>query len=98
MPARLDFVPLEYHIAQKIIYEELRVLPVTRRGQPRGKIYNVNAGNYAVMEVAGGVVKSVECRLLKRDYVNWVITSRPHLIWEPLIPEEAQYGDNIRFV
>lgn len=75
-----------------------RVLPVTRKENPRSEVYNVNAGNYAVIEVAPGGIKSIECRLLKRDYVDWVISSRPSFFGGPLIPEEAEYGDNKRFL
>ena len=41
----------------------------------------------------------VECRLLKRNYQKWnVIGPRPTLnpIGGELIPEEAEFGDNVR--
>jgi predicted phosphodiesterase len=36
----------------------------------------VNAGNYAVITVRDRRVRSVECRLLRRDYVGWQVLPR----------------------
>jgi predicted phosphodiesterase len=77
-----------------------RILPVASRRDRRIARY-VNTGNYAVIEIARSGTVSVECRLLRRNYENWVVIGPPPLInggiGGELIPEDAVFGDNIRF-
>jgi predicted phosphodiesterase len=77
-----------------------RILPVAFK-RDRRKVRHVNAGNYAVIEVARSGEISVECRLLRRNYEKWVVIGRRPTINGPmggkLIPEDAVFGDNVRF-
>ena len=75
-----------------------RILPVASK-RDRRRVRYVNAGNYAVIEVDRNGKVGVECRLLKRNYQKWnVIGPRPTLnpMGGELIPEEAEFGDNVR--
>jgi Icc-related predicted phosphoesterase len=75
-----------------------RILPVASK-HDRRRVRYVNAGNYAVIEVDRNGKVGVECRLLKRNYQKWnVIGPRPTLnpMGGELIPEEAEFGDNVR--
>jgi predicted phosphodiesterase len=77
-----------------------RILPVALK-RDRRKVRHVNAGNYAVIEVGRRGEISVECRLLARNYGKWtVIGRRPTIngsMGGRLIPEDAIFGDNVRF-
>jgi len=63
-------------------------------------IRHTNVGNYAVIEIGPAGEISVECRILRRTHENWAMMDRQ---WASgihggtLIPEEAEFGDNVRF-
>lgn len=77
-----------------------RILPVVSK-RNRKSVRHVNAGNYAVIEIAGDDKVSVECRILKRNYGKWqVLRSRLEIngpLGGELIPEDSAFGDNDRF-
>jgi predicted phosphodiesterase len=72
--------------------------PEERRWVPLiGDLRHVNAGNYAVITVGTRGDVNVECRLLQHAYKGWGPAEGPKWFAAPLVPEEAKFGDNIRF-
>jgi predicted phosphodiesterase len=77
-----------------------RILPVALKRDTK-RLHYANAGNYAVIEVDKNFKTSVECRLLRRNYEEWSVMGRRSTWNGPmggdLIPEDAAFGDNVRF-
>ena len=80
-------------LRQALIAEERKWAPLI------GELRHVNAGNYAVIEVDAAGRVQVECRLLHHAYDGWTVAQALALyVGAPLVPEEAIFGDNRRFV
>jgi predicted phosphodiesterase len=62
-----------------------------------GELRHVNAGNYAVIDIDGRGEVHVECRILHHAYEGWKAVPEPRWFGAPLVPEEATFGDNIRY-
>jgi predicted phosphodiesterase len=62
-----------------------------------GKLRHVNAGNYVIIDINAAGELRIECRLLHHAYKNWKVVREPLWFGAPLVPEEAIFGDNIRF-
>jgi predicted phosphodiesterase len=63
-------------------------------------IRHTNVGNYSVIDIGPAGEISVECRILRRTHENWAMTDREltnGIHGGALIPEEAVFGDNVRF-
>ncbi len=77
-----------------------RILPVASK-RNRRQVRYVNAGNYAVIEVGRNGEIAVECRILERNYQKWNVLGLRSTVNGPmggeLIPEDAIFGDNVRF-
>jgi len=64
------------------------------------EVRHTNVGNYSVINVGQKGEISVECRILRRSHANWAMTGREWMNGihgGALIPEEAVFGDNVRF-
>jgi hypothetical protein len=62
-----------------------------------GAMRHVNAGNYAIIDINDIGSPRIECRLLHHAYKKWKVVTGPWWFGAPLVPEEAIFGDNIRF-
>jgi predicted phosphodiesterase len=62
-----------------------------------GSDRHVNAGNYTVLEIASSGEVRAECRLLQHAYEGWTVIGKSGWFGAPLVPDEAIFGDNIRF-
>jgi predicted phosphodiesterase len=62
---------------------------------------HTNVGNYCVIELSQKGDMTVECRLLRRVHWNWALVTDPRwkngIFGGALIPEEAIFGDNVRY-
>lgn len=76
-----------------------RILAVASKRDPR-RVRQVNAGNYAVIEIDRKKKVSVECRLLHRNWQKWHVLGSRSALDKPwggeLIPEDSVFGDNLR--
>jgi hypothetical protein len=77
-----------------------RILPVASK-RDRRRVRYVNAGNYAVIELDRKGKVSAQCRLLRRNWQKWRVLGPRSRFNGPmdgeLTPEDAVFGDNIRF-
>jgi predicted phosphodiesterase len=95
-----------YEIVQRgcTTYVNLSALDRMRAVKPAGRkiarqtdIRYVNAGNYSVIDVSRSGELAIECRLLQHAYPRWVDVPDPRIFEWPLVPEEAEFGDNVRY-